>query len=133
MHTFPQLGRGGFGVVYQGSLYGSPVAIKMLHTNVSDSEEFIHEITVMRRLRHPNIVLFLGATVSPDPLCIVTELVSRGALMKEIEHPEKPLDLAGMGYGQGAPLRKNPVFSYLLPYPIATQRPSAGRWTLRAA
>lgn len=68
----------------------------MLHTNVSDSEEFIHEITVMRRLRHPNIVLFLGATVSPDPLCIVTELVTRGALMKEIENPEKPLESSCM-------------------------------------
>lgn len=89
-------------MVYAGSLYGSPVAIKMLHTNVSDSEEFIHEITVMRRLRHPNIVLFLGATVSPDPLCIVTELVSRGALMAEIEHGKDPLSTDGMSLWPGS-------------------------------
>eukprot|EP01134_Creolimax_fragrantissima_P005717 CFRG5717T1 len=89
--TGKELGRGGFGVVYSGSLYGSPVAIKMLHTNVQDNDEFLHEIDVMKRLRHPNIVLFVGATVSPDPLCIITELVSRGALMKIIEDKKETL------------------------------------------
>eukprot|EP00124_Ichthyophonus_hoferi_P004803 Ihof_evm1s582 gene=Ihof_evmTU1s582 len=87
-----ELGRGAFGVVYAGGLYGSPVAIKMLHINISNKEEFVHEINVMRRLRHPNIVLFLGATVQPDPLCIITELVGRGALMKVIEDPTEIID-----------------------------------------
>lgn len=31
----------------------------------------------MKRLRHPNIVLFMGAVTQPPKLCIVTEYLSR--------------------------------------------------------
>jgi len=31
----------------------------------------------MKRLRHPNIILFMGAVTSPQHLCIVTEFLPR--------------------------------------------------------
>lgn len=31
----------------------------------------------MKRLRHPNILLFMGAVMSPERLCIVTEFLPR--------------------------------------------------------
>ncbi|KAL4289722.1 hypothetical protein GQ457_14G011640 [Hibiscus cannabinus] len=30
----------------------------------------------MKRLRHPNVLLFMGAVISPQRLCIVTEFLS---------------------------------------------------------
>ncbi|PKI35987.1 hypothetical protein CRG98_043616 [Punica granatum] len=36
----------------------------------------------MKRLRHPNIVLFMGAITQPPQLCIVTEYLPRGSLYK---------------------------------------------------
>ena len=42
---------------------------------------FIQEMEAMSRLRHPNIILFLGATDSLTPI-IVTEYAARGALDK---------------------------------------------------
>lgn len=33
----------------------------------------------MKRLRHPNILLFMGAVTSPQRLCIVTEFLPRYA------------------------------------------------------
>eukprot|EP00126_Sphaerothecum_destruens_P014426 Sdes_comp25045_c0_seq1m22650 len=77
-----ELGRGGYGIVYSGSYFGSPVAIKKLFLNVSESifAEFHKEVSVMRRLRHPNVLLFIGASTEPDPLCIITELGEKGSL-----------------------------------------------------
>ena len=35
----------------------------------------------MRRLRHPNVLLFMGAVTSPPRLCIVSELLPRFGLI----------------------------------------------------
>jgi serine/threonine protein kinase len=62
---------------------GTPVAVKVLVCQILSAEvvdEFRGEITVLSALRHPNVVLFMGAvTVAPN-FCIITELVSRGSL-----------------------------------------------------
>ncbi|KAK8548852.1 hypothetical protein V6N12_061756 [Hibiscus sabdariffa] len=34
------------------------------------------EVSLMKRLRHPNVLLFMGAVTSPQRLCIVTEFLS---------------------------------------------------------
>jgi serine/threonine-protein kinase CTR1 len=36
----------------------------------------------MKSLRHPNIVLFMGAVTQPPKLSIVTEYLSRGSLYR---------------------------------------------------
>ena len=35
------------------------------------------QVSLMKKLRHPNIILFMGAVASPERLCIVTEFLPR--------------------------------------------------------
>lgn len=42
-------------------------------------EELAKEASLMAKLRHPNIVMFLGAAL--DPPCMVTEFCARGSLL----------------------------------------------------
>ena len=38
------------------------------------------KVSLMKRLRHPNVLLFMGAVTSPERLCIVTEFLPRCVL-----------------------------------------------------
>lgn len=40
---------------------------------------FVHEVCTLARLRHPNLLLWMGYTLQPEP-CIVTEFMARGSL-----------------------------------------------------
>ncbi|KAK9068349.1 hypothetical protein SSX86_012460 [Deinandra increscens subsp. villosa] len=81
--TKQQIGRGSCGTVYHGLWYGSDVAIKVFaYQDFSDDVllSFRQEVSLMKKLRHPNILLFMGAvTSSPPHLCIVTEFLPRNA------------------------------------------------------
>lgn len=80
-----ELGKGAFGVVYKGIIFGKAVAIKKLNKqNFTNEvmEEFIKEVCVMCKIRHPNVTLFMGACTDPGHLAIVTELLPRGSLEK---------------------------------------------------
>lgn len=72
----PLIGKGGFGEVFRAKLHGKEVAVKKLFLNVSDDVlvEFRSEVAVMSRLRHPNIILLMGAITRPGKLMIVTDL-----------------------------------------------------------
>ncbi|ETV99121.1 TKL protein kinase, variant 1 [Aphanomyces invadans] len=81
------VGTGRSGQTYSGSWRGTRVAIKLInlsHHNQSVSEEilqeFYREVAVVSRLRHPNIVLFLGASIEPPQYCLVFEYMENGAL-----------------------------------------------------
>ena len=74
------VGKGGFGEVFKCVIENKQVAVKKLFTDEGQDMdaiyEFYHEATVMKKLKHPNIVQFLG-TVAKDPdYCIITELMS---------------------------------------------------------
>jgi len=72
---------GGYSEVYKGAWKGRPVAIKMMKCRVLDDsslKEFDKEVSIMRKLSHPNIVNFVGACT--DPLCILTEFYANGNL-----------------------------------------------------
>jgi serine/threonine protein kinase len=45
---------------------------------------FSKEIEIMSGLRHPNVVLFLGACLQPGKFMIVTELLPHGDLSSYI-------------------------------------------------
>jgi len=88
-----ELGRGGFGVVYQGTWRHNDVAVKkLLVENISfdAAEEFEKEAKVMAQLRSPNIVQFYGYCVSPN-YCIVMEYMPNGSLFSVLRS-HKPLE-----------------------------------------
>ena len=83
IRVFEKLGIGSFGVVYKARWRDTDVAYKTViddDMNVSTMESFADEIKMMRALRHPNIVLFLGAVIQPKNMGIISELMKRGNL-----------------------------------------------------
>ncbi|KAL2342353.1 hypothetical protein Fmac_003638 [Flemingia macrophylla] len=90
-----RIGLGSYGEVYRGDWHGTEVAVKkFLYQDISGEslEEFKSEVQIMRRLRHPNVVLFMGAVTRPPNLSIVTEFLPRGSLYRLIHRPNNQLD-----------------------------------------
>ncbi|TVU23497.1 hypothetical protein EJB05_25868 [Eragrostis curvula] len=90
-----QVGQGSCGTVYHGLWYASDVAVKVF-SKQEYSEEMINmfrqEVSLMKKLRHPNILLFMGAVASPERLCIVTEFLPRGSLFRLLQKNTGKLD-----------------------------------------
>ncbi|XP_022743313.1 serine/threonine-protein kinase CTR1-like isoform X2 [Durio zibethinus] len=85
-----KIGAGSFGTVHRAEWNGSDVAVKILMEQDLHAErfkEFLSEVAIMKCLRHPNIVLFMGAVTQPPNLSIVTEYLSRGSLYKLLHKP----------------------------------------------
>ncbi|KAF8085150.1 hypothetical protein N665_0678s0009 [Sinapis alba] len=78
-----EIGQGSCGTVYHGLWFGSDVAVKVFSKQEYSKEvmqSFKQEVSLMTRLRHPNVLLFMGAVTSPPRLCIVSEFLPRGSL-----------------------------------------------------
>jgi len=86
-----KIGEGSFGEVYRGFLWGQEIALKKLRIKgtTDNIKEFRKELKIMRTLRHPNIVEFLGACVEPNRMCIITEYLSNGSLEDVLERNAK--------------------------------------------
>eukprot|EP01116_Phalansterium_solitarium_P008959 TRINITY_DN22936_c0_g1_i1.p1 TRINITY_DN22936_c0_g1~~TRINITY_DN22936_c0_g1_i1.p1 ORF type:complete len:525 (-),score=169.82 TRINITY_DN22936_c0_g1_i1:227-1801(-) len=79
-----EIGHGSFGKVYKGRCRSKNVAVKVLHKQSFDKRTiaaFQNEIRLMSTIYHPNICLFMGASLTPGKCMIVTEL-----LQTDIEH-----------------------------------------------
>ncbi|EFA74566.1 SH2 domain-containing protein [Heterostelium album PN500] len=71
------LGQGSFGSVYKGRCRGQEVAVKVPRKqklNLYELTSFRHEVKIMSKIFHPNVVLFLGACTQAGKMQIVTEL-----------------------------------------------------------
>ncbi|KAL1356468.1 hypothetical protein AAHE18_05G186500 [Arachis hypogaea] len=74
-----KIGEGGYGPVYKGELDHTPVAIKLLRPDATHGrEQFNQEVEVLTCIRHPNMVLLLGAC--PEYGCLVYEYMTNGSL-----------------------------------------------------
>ncbi|XP_038682347.1 serine/threonine-protein kinase EDR1-like isoform X1 [Tripterygium wilfordii] len=78
-----RVGIGFFGEVFRGVWNGTEVAIKVFleqDLTAENMEDFCNEISILSRLRHPNVILFLGACTKPPRLSMVTEYMEMGSL-----------------------------------------------------
>ncbi|CAM8997671.1 unnamed protein product [Rhodiola kirilowii] len=78
-----KIASGSFGRLYKGTYWNQEVAIKVLRQESVDAnmqKEFAQEVFIMRKVRHQNIVHFIGASTKPPNLCIVTEFLKGGSL-----------------------------------------------------
>ncbi|KAJ8767282.1 hypothetical protein K2173_017326 [Erythroxylum novogranatense] len=90
-----QIGQGSCGTVYHALWFGSDVAVKVLSKQEYSDDaifSFRQEVSLMKRLRHPNVLLFMGAVTSPQRLCIVTEFLPRGSLFRLLQRNTTKLD-----------------------------------------
>ena len=78
------IGHGSFGEVYIGTYLGSPCAIKTMLPRLQQQsklvKQFTDEIMLMSTLRHPNVVMFLGANIKVPHLYMVLEYCDHGCL-----------------------------------------------------
>ncbi|KAM7270890.1 hypothetical protein ACFE04_030104 [Oxalis oulophora] len=78
-----RVGIGFFGEVFRGIWNGTDVAIKVFleqDITLENVEDFCNEISILSRLRHPNVILFLGACTKPPRLSMITEYMEMGSL-----------------------------------------------------
>lgn len=85
------IGTGRFGTVYRGQWHGD-VAVKVLNMNYLQDEktleQFKNEVSIFRKTRHENLILFMGACMKPPRLAIVTSL-SKGLTLYTHIHLRK--------------------------------------------
>ncbi|KAK7274871.1 hypothetical protein RIF29_15972 [Crotalaria pallida] len=80
------IGKGSFGEILKVHWRGTPVAVKRILPSLSDDrlviQDFRHEVNLLVKLRHPNVVQFLGAVTDRKPLMLITEYLRGGDLHK---------------------------------------------------
>ena len=79
-----RIDQGSQGTVYKAKWRGKAVAVKVFedsHVAWDDEDRFENEIVVMSTLRHPNLVLFLGAVLDGPKKMLVTEFLEQGSLL----------------------------------------------------
>mmetsp|Transcript_24743 Transcript_24743/g.58823 ORF Transcript_24743/g.58823 Transcript_24743/m.58823 type:complete len:443 (-) Transcript_24743:113-1441(-) len=88
-----KLGPGTGGEVYLCKWRGLTCAAKLLDQSMSSSshEDMVNEISVMSHIRHPNLVMFLGAVSVSEPLIILTEYMEGGTVQNRYEEKRKAL------------------------------------------
>uniref|UniRef100_UPI001CB9928E receptor-like protein kinase FERONIA n=1 Tax=Erigeron canadensis TaxID=72917 RepID=UPI001CB9928E len=93
------LGKGGYGVVYKGELLLlgqlTSVAIKRLDSNISGQgiKEFLTEIQLLSRYKHPNIVSLLGFCDEAGERILIYEYAEHGSLDKYLNAPKTTIQL----------------------------------------
>lgn len=80
-----KIGTGSNGNVYKINWRGIDVVVKCLKKKETNYEEqaykdLLNEISIISRLRHPNLLLFLGGCTINEPILLVYEYLNKGTL-----------------------------------------------------
>lgn len=74
-----KIGTGGNGIVYKSSFHHTVAAVKVLHSQEAHrTKQFQQELEVLSRIRHPHLLILIGACV--DHGCLVYEYMENGSL-----------------------------------------------------
>eukprot|EP01100_Stratorugosa_tubuloviscum_P008027 TRINITY_DN332_c0_g6_i1.p1 TRINITY_DN332_c0_g6~~TRINITY_DN332_c0_g6_i1.p1 ORF type:complete len:475 (+),score=134.30 TRINITY_DN332_c0_g6_i1:92-1516(+) len=79
-----KIGTGASATVWKANWKGATVACKMIHFLVDSYllKDFYREANLLSMLRHPNVIMFLGASVNENYLMIMTEFAELGSLAR---------------------------------------------------
>ncbi|PKA47770.1 Serine/threonine-protein kinase HT1 [Apostasia shenzhenica] len=78
-----KMASGSYGDLFRGTYCSQEVAIKVFKPELISLDmqrEFAQEVYIMRKVRHKNVVQFIGACTRPSSLFIVTEFMPGGSL-----------------------------------------------------
>ncbi|KAL4557498.1 hypothetical protein LXL04_035678 [Taraxacum kok-saghyz] len=87
---------GSYGDLYKGTFCTQDVAIKALkdeYLNENVQREFAQEVYIMRKIRHKNVVQFIGACTKPPNLCIITEFMAGGSVYDFLHNQKGHFDV----------------------------------------
>ncbi|XP_019621594.1 PREDICTED: uncharacterized protein LOC109467910 [Branchiostoma belcheri] len=86
------LGEGAFSRVFRGVYNGTEVAVKRLRSPLSaaDKNYFGAEVSLLRELRHPRVVLLLGVCTAADLPIMVLEYMAQGSLYHWLHGENRP-------------------------------------------
>ncbi|XP_020108723.1 putative serine/threonine-protein kinase [Ananas comosus] len=94
-HPSNYIGRGGFGIVYEGILRdGTQVAIKSLSAESKQgTNEFLTEIDTISNVRHPNLVQLIGCCIEGSYRMLVYEYMDNNSLANALLGQKKCISL----------------------------------------
>ncbi|KAH3761386.1 serine/threonine-protein kinase STY8 [Pelomyxa schiedti] len=89
------LAAGGFGCVFKGAYRSQLIAVKVVKQQEAmrekERQDFEDECALLKQLRHPYIVTYIGASFVTGKLCICTEFIEGGSvekyLMSDVDIP----------------------------------------------
>uniref|UniRef100_A0A1J3DL40 RING-type E3 ubiquitin transferase n=1 Tax=Noccaea caerulescens TaxID=107243 RepID=A0A1J3DL40_NOCCA len=92
-----KIGMGGYGSVYRCNLHHTTVAVKVLHSDKSSlTKQFNQELEILSKIRHPHLLLLLGAC--PERGSLIYEYMQNGSLEERLmkrrpnaDAPQPPL------------------------------------------
>jgi hypothetical protein len=79
---------GAFGEVFKGVWLGNDVAIKKFrkrNKNIT-KQNLEAEVEILKNLRHPNILLYMGVCISDSDYLMITEFMENGSLFDHLHH-----------------------------------------------
>ncbi|KAG6388486.1 hypothetical protein SASPL_149914 [Salvia splendens] len=94
-----KIAAGSSGDMYKGLYRSQDVAIKCFKTDCLNKDmqrEFSQEVYILRKVRHKNVVQFIGSCTRPPLLCIVTEFMSGGSVYDALHKQMGVLKLPAM-------------------------------------
>ena len=85
-----KIGAGSAGTTYAAEWRGAQVAVKVAGYTGDSMEGWRAEVDALTKLRHPNIVQYLGCVISPPTYCLVLEFCDAGDLYRALRFPTPP-------------------------------------------